>query len=140
MNELEQLIELMGNLIPEGTNEEIDTETYKVSIVKNGDNIEIQIVEKEQEFDDSEIKQTVEEFKNAIKELDDDFFVEVTEAFSEKINNKKFNDLLDLESYTEEQACEVSEMIEIATTIIQSHIQSKIQSLFELYDKVSYSF
>ncbi len=140
MNELEQLIELMGNLIPEGTNEEIDTEAYKVSIVKNGDNIEIQIVEKEQEFDDSEIKQTVEEFKNAIKELDDDFFVEVTEAFSEKINNKKFNDLLDLESYTEEQACEVSEMIEIATTIIQSHIQSKIQSLFELYDKVSYSF
>lgn len=140
MNELEQLIELMGNLIPEGTNEEIDTEAYKVSIVKNGDNIEIQIVEKEQEFDDSEIKQTVKEFKNAIKELDDDFFVEVTEAFSEKINNKKFNDLLDLESYTEEQACEVSEMIEIATTIIQSHIQSKIQSLFELYDKVSYSF
>lgn len=140
MNELEQLIELMGNLIPEGTNEEIDTEAYKVSIVKNGDNIEIQIVEKEQEFDDSEIKQTVEEFKNAIKELDDDFFVEVTEAFSEKIDNKKFNDLLDLESYTEEQACEVSEMIEIATTIIQSHIQSKIQSLFELYDKVSYSF
>lgn len=140
MNDLEKLIELMGNLIPEGTNEEIDTDEYKISLVKDGDNIKIQIVEKEEAFDDSEIKEVVSEFKEAIEELDDDLFVEIAEDFSTKLDNKEFNDLLDLESYTEEQAAKVSEMIEIATTIIRSHIQNKIQNLFEIYDKVSYSF
>lgn len=140
MNDLEKLIELMGNLIPEGTNEEIDTDEYKISLVKDGDNIKIQIVEKEKTFDDSEIKEVVSEFKEAIKELDDDLFVEIAEDFSSKLDNKEFNDLLDLESYTEEQAAKVSEMIEIATNIIRSHIQNKIQNLFEIYDKVSYSF
>lgn len=140
MNDLEKLIELMGNLIPEGTNEEIDTDEYKISLVKDGDNIKIQIVEKEKAFDDSEIKEVVSEFKEAIKELDDDLFVEIAEDFSSKLDNKEFNDLLDLESYTEEQAAKVSDMIEIATNIIQSHIQNKIQNLFEIYDKVSYSF
>ena len=140
MNDLEKLIELMGNLIPEGTNEEIDTDEYKISLVKDGDNIKIQIVEKEKAFDDSEIKEVVSEFKEAIKELDDDLFVEIAEDFSSKLDNKEFNDLLDLESYTEEQAAKVSEMIEIATNIIRSHIQNKIQNLFEIYDKVSYSF
>lgn len=140
MNDLEKLIELMGNLIPEGTNEEIDTDEYKISLVKDGDNIKIQIVEKEEAFDDSEIKEVVSEFKEAIEELDDDLFVEIAEDFSTKLNNKEFNDLLNLESYTEEQAAKVSEMIEIATTIIRSHIQNKIQNLFEIYDKVSYSF
>lgn len=140
MNDLEKLIELMGNLIPEGTNEEIDTDEYKISLVKDGDNIKIQIVEKEEAFDDSEIKEVVSEFKEAIKELDDDLFVEIAEDFSSKLDNKEFNDLLDLESYTEEQAAKVSDMIEIATNIIRSHIQNKIQNLFEIYDKVSYSF
>lgn len=140
MNDLEKLIELMGNLIPEGTNEEIDTDEYKISLVKDGDNIKIQIVEKEKAFDDSEIKEVVSEFKEAIKELDDDLFVEIAEDFSNKLNNKEFNDLLDLESYTKEQAAKVSDMIEIATNIIRSHIQNKIQNLFEIYDKVSYSF
>lgn len=140
MNDLEKLIELMGNLIPEGTNEEIDTDEYKISLVKDGDNIKIQIVEKEEAFDDSEIKEVVSEFKEAIEELDDDLFVEIAEDFSTKLNNKEFNDLLNLESYSEEQAAKVSEMIEIATTIIRSHIQNKIQNLFEIYDKVSYSF
>lgn len=140
MNDLEKLIELMGNLIPEGTNEEIDTDEYKISLVKDGDNIKIQIVEKEEAFDDSEIKEVVSEFKEAIEELDDDLFVEIAEDFSTKLDNKEFNDLLNLESYTEEQAAKVSEMIEIATTIIRSHIQNKIQNLFEIYDKVSYSF
>lgn len=140
MNDLEKLIELMGNLIPEGTNEEIDTDEYKISLVKDGDNIKIQIVEKEKAFDDSEIKEVVSEFKEAIKELDDDLFVEIAEDFSSKLDNKEFNDLLDLESYTEEQAAKVSDMIEIATNIIRSHIQNKIQNLFEIYDKVSYSF
>lgn len=140
MNDLEKLIELMGNLIPEGTNEEIDTDEYKISLVKDGDNIKIQIVEKEKAFDDSEIKEVVSEFKEAIKELDDDLFVEIAEDFSSKLDNKEFNDLLNLESYTEEQAAKVSDMIEIATNIIRSHIQNKIQNLFEIYDKVSYSF
>lgn len=131
MNELEKLISLLADLIPNGTEQEfiLDGVTYKLK--KTEDEI---LIEGNEPFDDTETKELVSKYKENIKNLDDDLFVEVVDEISKKIDLKKFNELLDLENYTEEQANEVEDMIDTFTDIICLNLQHKIQHLVEVYD------
>ena len=47
----------------------------------------------------------------------------------------KFNELLDLETFTEDEASEVEEMIDISADVISSHLKNKIQEMVKLYEK-----
>ena len=130
MDEFNKMLKLLTSLIPDGTKQELEIDGVKYIFNKDGENIKIEVSES---FDDTSTKEIVAEYKEAIKKLDDDLFVEVTEELSTKLNLKEFNELLDLESFNEEQADKVEEMISISSDIIGLHLQDKIQDMVELY-------
>lgn len=135
---IEGLLEIANILnlsIPNGTEESFEDDDVKIILGKDDDclKIEISTIPKEVEFD--ETKELVEEYKEAIKNLDDDLFLEIVEELKSKVDLTKFNELLNLEEYNSEEAKEVEEMIDISSEIICSTLKKKIQSMVELYEK-----
>ena len=135
MDEFNKMLKLLTSLIPDGTKQELEIDGVKYIFNKDGENIKIEVSES---FDDTSTKEIVAEYKEGIKKLDDDLFVEVTEKLSNKLNLKEFNDLLDLESFNEEQATKVEEMISISSDVICLHLQHKIQDMVELYESFNF--
>lgn len=149
MEELENIIEVSNLLhelslkIPEGSEETFDVNGIKFTLKKEEGVIKL-ISEESYNFDDSDIKDLIKEYKENIENLDDDLFLEVVEDISTKIDINKFNELLDLETFTEDEASKVEEMINISADVISSHLKNKIQrwqNFMKSFDfKVSYSF
>ena len=138
-NEFQDLTNILGLCIPDGTVETFESDDLKCHLEKDNGHLKIEIEanipEQDGEFDDSDTKKIVEEYKEGIKALDDDLFVEIVDKLKSKFDLNRFNELLDLESFNEEQAQEVEEMINISTDIICLHLQHKIQGMVELYEK-----
>lgn len=143
MNELRNLSEIsdiINNLslsIPEGTVQSFEADGLKYYLEKDNDYIKIELKASlpEKTFDDSSTKKIVAEYKESIKALDDDLFLEIVDELSSKLDLKEFNSLLDLESFDEDQARKVEEMIDISTDVICLHLQHKIQDMVELYER-----
>lgn len=144
MNELENCVDVLNLLselnqtIPEGASKEVEIDGIKLSFKKENDVIKIKIKKEEKDFDDSEIKDIIKEYKKNIESLDDDLFLEIVEELTTKIDLNKFNELLDLETFTEEKASKIAEMIDISVDIIASHLSHKIQRMVELYDSFKF--
>lgn len=85
-----------------------------------------------EQYDDSEIKKRVVAFKQALTTLKDDLFVLVVDKLSEIVDVKRFNDLLDQESFTEEEADNVDDMIDTANDLIEDLFDKEIQELESL--------
>ena len=138
-NEFQDLTNILGLCIPDGTVETFESDDLKCHLEKDKGHLKIEIKanipEQDGEFDDSDTKKIVEEYKEGIKALDDDLFVEIVDKLKSKFDLNRFNELLDLESFNEEQAQEVEKMINISTDIICLHLQHKIQGMVELYEK-----
>ena len=138
-NEFQDLTNILGLCIPDGTVETFESDNLKCHLEKDNGNLKIEIKanipEQYGEFDDSDTKKIVEEYKEGIKALDDDLFVEIVDKLKSKFDLNRFNELLDLESFNEEQAQEVEKIINISTDIICLHLQHKIQGMVELYEK-----
>lgn len=135
---IEGLLEIANILnlsIPNGTEESFEDDDVKIILGKDDDclKIEISTIPKEAEFD--ETKELVEEYKEAIKNLDDDLFLEIVEELKSKVDLTEFNELLNLEEYNSDEAKEVEEMINISSEIICSTLKKKIQNMVELYEK-----
>ena len=143
MNELRNLSEIsdiINNLslsIPEGTVQSFEADGLKYYLEKDNGYIKIELEASlpEKTFDDSSTKKIVAEYKESIKALDDDLFLEIVDELSSKLDLKEFNSLLDLESFDEDQARKLEEMIDISTDVICLHLQHKIQDMVELYEK-----
>lgn len=143
MNELRNLSEIsdiINNLslsIPEGTVQSFEADGLKYYLEKDNDYIKIELKASlpEKTFDDSSTKKIVAEYKESIKALDDDLFLEIVDELSSKLDLKEFNSLLDLESFDEDQARKLEEMIDISTDVICLHLQHKIQDMVELYER-----
>ena len=138
-NEFQDLTNILGLCIPDGTVETFESDDLKCHLEKDNGHLKIEIEasipEQDGEFDDSDTKKIVEEYKEGIKALDDDLFVEIVDKLKSKFDLTRFNELLDLENFNEEQAQEVEKMINISTDIICLHLQHKIQGMVELYEK-----
>lgn len=140
MEELENIIEVSNLLnelslkIPEGSEQTFDVNGIKFTLKKEEGVIKL-ISEESDNFNDSDIKDLIKEYKENIENLDDDLFLEVIEDISTKIDLNKFNELLDLETFTEDEASEVEEMIDISADVISSHLKNKIQEMVKLYEK-----
>lgn len=140
MEELENIIEVSNLLnelslkIPEGSEQTFDVNGIKFTLKKEEGVIRL-ISEESDNFNDSDIKDLIKEYKENIENLDDDLFLEVIEDISTKIDLNKFNELLDLETFTEDEASEVEEMIDISADVISSHLKNKIQEMVKLYEK-----
>ena len=138
-NELSDITNILDLYIPNGTVETFESDGIKYHLEKDKGHLKIEIdvniPEQDEEFDDSATKEIVEEYKEGIKALDDDLFVEIVDELKSKLDLTRFNELLDLESFDEDQAQEVEKMIDISTDIICLHLQHKIQGMVELYEK-----
>lgn len=138
-NELPDLTNILSLCIPDGTVETFESDDLKCHLEKDNGHLKIEIEanipEYDGEFDDSDTKEIVKDYKDNIKALDDTTFVEVVEELKSKLDLNKFNKLLDLEKFDEDQAQEVEEMIDISTDVICLHLQHKIQDMVELYEK-----
>ena len=138
-NELPDLTNILGLCIPDGTVETFESDDLKCRLEKDNGHLKIEIEanipECDGEFDDSATKEIVDDYKENIKALDDDLFLEIVDELKSKVNLTRFNELLNLEKFDEDQAQEVEEMIDISTDVICLHLQHKIQDMVELYEK-----
>ena len=138
-NELSDITNILDLYIPNGTVETFESDGIKYHLEKDKGHLKIEIdvniPKQDEEFDDSATKEIVEEYKEGIKALDDDLFIEIVDELKSKLDLTKFNELLDLESFDKDQAQEVEKMIDISTNVICLHLQHKIQGMGELYEK-----
>lgn len=142
MNILSNISELLGifNTIPEGTNEKICIGDLSLTLSKEDGTIDIKVEAKQDNhegysFDDSKIKEKIAEYKENIDLLDDNTFLDILDEMREVIDIKELDDLLSMESFTEENASRVEELIDHSTLIVHKFLQNKIQDLMELYER-----
>lgn len=138
-NELPGLTNILSLCIPDGTVETFESDDLKCHLEKDNGHLKIEIEanipECDGEFDDSNTKEIVKNYKDSIKALDDTTFIEVIEDLESKLDLNEFNKLLDLEKFDKDQAQEVEEMIDISSDVVCLHLQHKIQNMVELYEK-----
>lgn len=132
LDSMTSLINILTEMIPNGTEQELEIDGTKISFSKKDGNIKIKT---ETKFDDSEIKRAVKDYKKNIKLIDDDMFVEISENLGNVIDLKEFDNLLNLESYTEEQADKVANMLGSAYHITRIHLEDKINNLVKLCNR-----
>ena len=74
----------------------------------------------------------INDFKEALKKLDDNLYITFCEALNNVMNVNKFNKLLDLESFNEEDAEYVKGMMDQSKTILIELIDSRLNYLYDL--------
>lgn len=127
---LEELVNLILNN-PENIHIEYSNVNGEESLLINGK----EITEKEL-FDDSDIKNEVKNYKDVVNKLDDCLFIEILEDSKQYVDLKTFDELLEQDSYTKEEADVVKQMINLFYTLIQEHISNKIIDLEEILEQI----
>lgn len=142
VKELFDLINIFNMVIPDGSEESLEVNGMKVTLNKKDGVINISVTsdkdtkeEALETFDDSQIKEIIKEYKERIEELDDCLFVEAAEEMSKYFNMKRFDELLNQDTFTEQEATEVSEMIDQSSQIICNHLEDKINELVNIYNR-----
>ena len=132
---LANLIQVLNDVVPEGTEEKLEANGIQISLIKKDGDIKINVTSEEKSFNDSEVKEYVSNFRNNIKALDDSLFVKATEEFGKHFNTKEFDNLLKLDRFTKQEAEKVAEMISEFSDIVCEHLQCEIEKLVELYER-----
>lgn len=139
MNDLTDLLHIFGLIIPEGTDKVFEEDRTQIHISKKNGSVKISVNSNKdlsgENFDDSSIKDAISEFKDNINDLDDSVFIESLEEARKAIDVKRFDELLNLEKFTEAEATEVANMITYFSQIISNNLQEKIQELLELQER-----
>lgn len=139
MNDLTDLLHIFGLIIPEGTDKVFEEDGTQIHISKKNGSVKISVNSNKDlsggNFDDSSIKDAISEFKDNINDLDDSVFIESLEEARKAIDVKRFDELLNLEKFTEAEATEVANMITYFSQIISNNLQEKIQELLELQER-----
>lgn len=138
-----QLLEFLTQLTKYQENSEttLTLGDYLISYKTNEDGVSLEIHKKDESeeeftgFDDSEIKEKITNYKECIEALSDDMFLDILDEMREVIDIKEMDELLELKTFTEENAARVEELIEHSTLIVQKYLQNKIQDCMELYEK-----
>lgn len=84
-------------------------------------------------YDDSSIKKMIKEFKANIELLDDNTFTKVLEET--KLSLTDVINLLDQESFTEEEAIQAQNYIETLSTSIKEKLADKMDTLYYIYNR-----
>lgn len=133
------LINIFNVAIPNGVEETLEVNGTKVFLNKKDGVINISVTSDNEDtvekFDDSCIKDIIKEYKGRIEELDDCLFVDATEEMSKYFDVKRFDELLNQDTFTEEEAAKVSEMIDQSSQIICDHLEDKINELVNIYNR-----
>lgn len=133
------LINIFNVAIPDGAEESLEVNGTKITLNKKDGVINISVTSDNEDaiegFDDSCIKEIIKEYKERLNELDDDLFIEVVEAMESSLDAQRFDELLNQGTFTEEEAAEVSEMINQSSQIICDHLEDKINELVNVYNR-----
>jgi len=133
------LINIFNVAIPDGAEESLEVNGTKIVLNKKDGVINISVTSDNEDavkgFDDSCIKEIIKEYKERIEELDDCLFVEAAEEMGQYFDVKRFDELLNQDTFTEEEAAEVSEMIDQSSQIICDHLEDKINELVDVYNR-----
>lgn len=126
------MIEKLIDLIFENPNDiyiEYSNINGEKKLLINGEEVKEELTP---EFDDTQIKMEINDFKEALKKLDDNLFITFCEALNNVMDVNKFNKLLDLESFNEEDAEYVKGMMDQSKTILIELIDSRLNYLYDL--------
>lgn len=85
---------------------------------------------------DNNIKKEINDFKSVIEDLDDCLFLEIVEDLESIIDIKTFDELLEQDSFTEEETEIVSHMISLSKTVINEHIQNRIVDYKDILERL----
>lgn len=132
MNEIMRLVEAVKNC--DQMYREADNEKLSYELRKNGNHISLEIELKDEEFDDSEIMESIGKFNELIDNMDDDLFQQAAALIGETTDLKRLDDLLEKEHLTEEEAGEAKEMLETATQVIGKLLIDRIREAFDLHN------
>ena len=143
MNKLESIYDLMGlfSAIPVGTEEKITINDLTITLSKTTDSVNLKVEKEDEEcestaFNDRQIKEKVKEYKDNVNALDQDLFIECLEEMKKGIPLVEFDKLLSLESYNEEQAERVSDLIDDSSLIIHHVIQEYMEEVADEYEEL----
>lgn len=126
------MIEKLIDLIFENPNDiyiEYSNINGEKKLLINGEEVKEELTP---EFDDTQIKMEINDFKEALKKLDDNLFITFCETLNNVMDVNKFNKLLDLESFNEEDAEYVKGMMDQSKTILIELIDSRLNYLYDL--------
>lgn len=101
----------------------------KEKLTVNGEEI------KEEEYDDTITKKIVSGFKSAIEALDDDSFTAICEELSDKLDLTRFDELLESNSFTEEESDEVLDLINQFKSVTVKHLQNQLNEIHTVLKK-----
>lgn len=139
VKELFDLINIFNIAIPDGAEESLEVNGTKITLNKKDGVINISVTSDNGDavegFDDSCIKEIIKGYKERIEELDDCLFVEAAEEMGQYFDVQRFDELLNQGTFTEEEAAEVSEMIDQSSQIICDHLEDKINELVDVYNR-----
>lgn len=122
---LEKLFETVFSN-PETINIQYQNINGKEKLVVNGEEITT-----DEPFDDSQIKETVDRYKESIESIDDDDFVKIIEEVGKEMDLKTFDNLLNQDSYSEEDADLIEFMINFTKLEIHKYFTNKIKEIKE---------
>ena len=128
-------LKTMNMIMPNGLIEEADINGLKISLVKSNEGVTLKVTYSGDNIDTEDVKEVISDYKEALDELDDNVFIDVVEELSKHVDMKRFNDLLEAKSFTDDEAKEVINMIDLSTKIIQDSLQSKIDNLESILDR-----
>lgn len=109
-----------------------------ISIQYSNINGEEKLIVNGQEFttyDDSEIQAKISKYRENIELLDDCVFVEALEDYESEYSIKQFDDLLNKQYLTEDEAAIANHLIDTMNDCIHNKLISKIQQLTDLVEK-----
>lgn len=134
MEELMNLESLI-DLIPENCDQEFEINGNKLSVKRSGNVVEVKVEMADDKFDDSEIKALISEYKENLEALDDQVFLDSVESLKKRVDIREFNDLLDLDSFTEEEAATVESYINESNDIIRELLKTKLDNMCNLFNR-----
>lgn len=134
-NYLNGLIETLKMLIPNNTASYQEVGGHRVSTSNYDGSINITVEPIEQTFDDTQIKELVSNYKRNIGKLDDCLFLGVLDEIKDHLDIKTFDELINQDSYSEEDAEIVKSMINFTNLVAHEHIVNKMQDLEELLNE-----
>jgi hypothetical protein len=91
-----------------------------------------EVKEESLEFDDTEIKNSIAQFKENLKKVDDNLFITFCESLGQIMDVNEFNKLLDLESFNKEEAEHVGCLMRQSKNVLIELINSRIEYLNDL--------
>ena len=134
-NYLNGLIETLKMLIPNNSDSCQEIGGHRISTSNYDGSINITVEPIEQTFDDTQIKELVSNYKRNIGKLDDCLFLEVLDEIKDHLDIKTFDELINQDSYSEEDAEIVKSMINFTNLVAHEHIVNKMQDLEELLNE-----